>query len=254
MKKSISIMISILVILFSTNLHQAHAISVNYGGALLINPPYPYSHNDSFFDPDEIDFYKFQANPLDLVTIDIDNGFDGRDGGVITPGQDVDTILSLFYDNEGDGIFDMGDFIPYNTFGLNCPSRPLFLRVINADDAGCAIDPGSYVANPFSSEPYTKDPFITYTIPSGGDYYIAVTVADNGIVSGAFSGVSNRNNAEYRYDTSGRLGTYTLVVDVTPVPEPSTGILLAIGLLGLFAVSLFPLPLWERVRKFRTNL
>lgn len=233
MKKYSFIILLAFIMLLFTSLRSAHAIAVDFSGATLVSGPYPYTVNDSlgligttsdgFGNPNDIDYYKFWANAGATLTADIDNGFDGRDGGFITPGEDIDVLLTLFYDY-------VAGFIPYSTFGKNCGGTGL----INADDAGCGIDadsngeldndPGSYITN--LATVYTKDPFITYAVPSSGYYYLAVSIADNGYVasSGEFQGVSL--GTEFPEG-----GTYTLTLNVTPVPEPSTIILVAAGLL-----------------------
>jgi len=217
---------SLLIILILTNTYASHAIPVDFSSATTVTGPYPYSHDDTFYGVNEIDYYKLWLNAGEAFTADIDNGFDGRDDGFITPGEDVDTILTLFYNSEA-------GFKPYGTFGSNCYGIP------NADDAGCAIDAGSYPANPFVIPGYTKDPYISYAVADTGYYYLAVTVTDNYYVSGEFTGVSNPNSDVYQFDTNGRLGIYTLVLNVTPVPEPSTWISFTIGLLSLISISLY---------------
>lgn len=218
MRKVIIVTLFLLLTLTFTGFHPAYSIPVDFSGAMLINGPYPFSHDDSLGSPDAIDYYKFWAQGGDTLTADIDNGFDGRDGGVITPGEDIDIILTLFEIT--------GAFIPYTTFGDNCKGVP------SADDAGCGIDSGLYPANPFSLIPYTKDPFITYAIPVTGFYHLAVTVADNHYspISGDFTDVSTPDEFPLG-------GTYALVIDgLHQVPEPSTILLFTFGLLGLLAI------------------
>ena len=224
MFKKPSIVMAIFAVMLMSQFTPSYAIPVDLSGSTLVTGPYPYTHDDSLGligtsddglgNPNDIDYYKFWANVGDALTIDIDNGFDGRDDGDITPGFDIDVLLTLFHN-------DVSGFIPYSTFGNNPQGAP------NADDAGSNIDPGSYITNPFTIA-YTKDPFISYGIATSGFYYLAVSITDNHytISSDAFTGVS----------TPGEFpegGTYTLIIDgvsTREVPEPSTLLFLVIGL------------------------
>jgi len=230
MFKKPSIVMAIFAVMLMSQFTPSYAIPVDLSGSTLVTGPYPYTHDDSLGligtsddglgNPNDIDYYKFWANVGDALTIDIDNGFDGRDDGNITPGFDIDVLLTLFHN-------DVSGFIPYSTFGNNPQGAP------NADDAGSNIDPGSYITNPFTIA-YTKDPFISYGIATSGFYYLAVSIADNHytISSDAFTGVS----------TPGEFpegGTYTLIIDglsARQVPEPSTLLFLVIGLLVLIVL------------------
>lgn len=221
-KKLVVVMITfVAIITVFTGMSQA--IPVNFSSATHVTTPYPYTHADTLLNSDDIDYYKFWANAGQTLAADIDNGYDGSDGTkftAFTDGVDIDTTISLFNGS-------VSGFIPYPTFGSNCDSVPY------AADGGCLIDSGSFETYIGSGK--TNDPYIaSYLIGTTGWHYLAVSTNEN---------FFDENAGEFYGDTfsgGGRFpngGTYTLILNLTPVPEPSTALLFSLGVISLLIIS-----------------
>lgn len=154
----------------------------------------------------QINIYSFNAFSGDILTADVDNGYDGSDNpsapGTPSPGVDVDLNLWLF-DPSGNLLRAGGD----GTNGLG------------------ALDPGSFET--YQGSGYTFDPYLTYSISNSGLYYIAVTIEANHYIDPTIG-----FNGEGVLDLYPSGGDYTLIlsgITPTPVPEPSPFLLLFSG-------------------------